>query len=152
MNLLTRQKKTHRLRKQTYSFWGEGKVREFGMVTYTLLYLKWITRNSAPGSLLYCSSHGSPFLLLKIQSSSGVAPKHDLTCTTLLWLTERSSNLLHLNIKCKQTHCPAIQTQLQYPLSKALPTRGLPSAQDTLEFWSIKEGLAVNLFHILDYT
>ena len=48
MNLLTKQKKTHRLRKRTCGFWGEGIVREFGMVMYTLLYLKWIiTRNSA---------------------------------------------------------------------------------------------------------
>ena len=48
MNLLTKQKKTHRLRKRTYGFWGEGIVREFGMVMYTLHYLKWIkTRNSA---------------------------------------------------------------------------------------------------------
>ena len=26
--------------------WGEGIVREFGIDMYTLLYLKWITRNS----------------------------------------------------------------------------------------------------------
>ena len=49
MNLLIGQKKTHRLRKWTYGCWGrgegwgEGIVREFGMGTYTLLYLKCIT-------------------------------------------------------------------------------------------------------------
>ena len=43
MNLLTKQKETHRLRTQTYGCRGEGIVREFGKVLYTLLYLKWIT-------------------------------------------------------------------------------------------------------------
>ena len=47
MNLFTKQKQTHRLRKRTYGYWGEGWeggiVREFGIDMYTLLYLKWIT-------------------------------------------------------------------------------------------------------------
>ena len=47
MNLFTKQKQTHRFREQTYGCWGEGWkegiVREFRMVRYTLLYLKWIT-------------------------------------------------------------------------------------------------------------
>ena len=42
-NALTKQKETHRLRKQTYGCHGEGVVRDFGKVMYTLLYLKWIT-------------------------------------------------------------------------------------------------------------
>ena len=41
MNLLTRQKETHRLSKQTYDCWREilreGIVGEFGMAMYTLL-------------------------------------------------------------------------------------------------------------------
>ena len=47
MNLFTKQKETHRLRKQTYGCHGEGVVRDFGKVMYTLLYLKWIT-NKGP--------------------------------------------------------------------------------------------------------
>ena len=43
MNLLTKQKETHRLRKQTYGCWGDGIVRDLGKVMYTLLYLKWMT-------------------------------------------------------------------------------------------------------------
>ena len=43
MYLLTKQKEIHRLRKQTYSCWGEGIVRELEMVMCILLYLKWIT-------------------------------------------------------------------------------------------------------------
>ena len=39
-NELTKQKETHRLRKQTY---GCQIVRDFGKVIYTLRYLKWIT-------------------------------------------------------------------------------------------------------------
>ena len=42
-NELTEQKETHRLTKWTYSCQGEGIVREFGKVMYTLLYSKWIT-------------------------------------------------------------------------------------------------------------
>ena len=34
---------THRFRKWTYDCRGEGIVRDFGKVTYTLLYFKWIT-------------------------------------------------------------------------------------------------------------
>ena len=51
MNLLTKQKETHRLRKQTYGCWGEGIVREFGMAMYTLLYLNWITNKDLLYSL-----------------------------------------------------------------------------------------------------
>ena len=47
MNLLTKQKETHRLREQIYGYWGEGWgewiVRECGMDIHTQLYLKWIT-------------------------------------------------------------------------------------------------------------
>ena len=43
MNLLTKQKETHRLRIQTHGCPGEEMVREFGVNLYTLLYLKWIT-------------------------------------------------------------------------------------------------------------
>jgi len=43
MILLTKQKKTHRLRKPNYGCQGDRIVREFGMDMYTLLYLKWMT-------------------------------------------------------------------------------------------------------------
>ena len=43
MNLLTKQKETHRLRTQIYDCQGERIVRDFGKVMYTLLYLKWRT-------------------------------------------------------------------------------------------------------------
>ena len=43
MNLLTKQKETHRLRKHTYGCQREGIVRDFGKVKYALLSLKWIT-------------------------------------------------------------------------------------------------------------
>jgi len=47
MNLLTKQKQTHRLQERAYGCWGEpqghGMLRDFGKVMYTLPYLKWIT-------------------------------------------------------------------------------------------------------------
>ena len=35
--------------------WGEGIVREFGINTYTLLYLKWITNKDLPQHRELCS-------------------------------------------------------------------------------------------------
>ena len=52
-NELTKQKETHRLREWTYDCSGKGRVREFGKVVYTLLYLKWITKRT------YCLVHGT---------------------------------------------------------------------------------------------
>ena len=46
MNLLTKQKETHRLRKWTHGFQGDGIVLYFGKIMYTLLYLKWITHKN----------------------------------------------------------------------------------------------------------
>ena len=48
-NELTKQQETYRLKRMNLGLLGlegeerEGIVREFGMVMYTLLYLKWIT-------------------------------------------------------------------------------------------------------------
>ena len=55
MNLLTKQKETHRLRKPTYCCWGEGIVRESENVMYILLYSKWITNKD----LLYSTRNSS---------------------------------------------------------------------------------------------
>ena len=52
---LTKQKETHRLRKQSYSGQGKGRVREPGMVMHTLLYLKRITNKD----LLYSSENSA---------------------------------------------------------------------------------------------
>ena len=58
INLLTKQKETHRLRERTYGCQGagqgEGIVRKFGVDMYTLLYLKWITSKD-----LLCSTGNS---------------------------------------------------------------------------------------------
>ena len=39
---LIKERRTHRLRKQTHGYWGEGIDKDFGKVMYSLLYLKWI--------------------------------------------------------------------------------------------------------------
>ena len=63
MNLFTKQKQTHRLRKRTYGCWGygsgEGIVREFGMDMYTLLDLKWITNKD----LLYITGNFAQYFV-----------------------------------------------------------------------------------------
>ena len=47
MNLFTKQKETHRLKKGTYGCqgegWGKGQLGTFELDMYTLLYLKWVT-------------------------------------------------------------------------------------------------------------
>ena len=48
-------KETHRLRKQIYGCGGEVIVRDFGMVMYTLLYLKWIINKN----LLYSAGNSA---------------------------------------------------------------------------------------------
>ena len=62
MNLLSKQKETHRLREQTFGCcretWGKGTVRESGINMYTLLYLKWITNKDLLDSTVN-SLHGS---------------------------------------------------------------------------------------------
>ena len=45
MNLYTKQKQTHRHRKQTYSYQrgkegGDGQIRSMGLKRYKLLYIK----------------------------------------------------------------------------------------------------------------
>ena len=46
--------------------WGEGKVRDFGMDQYTLLYLKWITNRD----LLY-STGNSAYVAAWMDEESG---------------------------------------------------------------------------------
>ena len=53
MNLLTKQKETHRLGEWTYDCLGEEIVKDLGMDMYTLLYLKWITNKD----LLYSTGN-----------------------------------------------------------------------------------------------
>ena len=58
---LKKKKNRDGLRKQIYDCWaGSGKggriLREFGMETHTLLYLKWI----ASKDLLYSTGHSAP--------------------------------------------------------------------------------------------
>ena len=60
LNLFTKQKQTHRLKKTNLQLlvgdvWEEGMVRESGMDMHTLLYLKWITNKHLLYSTGDCS-------------------------------------------------------------------------------------------------
>ena len=57
MNLNTKQKKIYRLKKQTPDCRGEGIIKDFGKVMYTLLYLKWITNKN----LLYSTWNSTQY-------------------------------------------------------------------------------------------
>ena len=64
-NLYTKQKQTHRHRKQTYSYqrgkggWG-GINQEFGINIYTLLYMKQITKKD----LLYSTGNYTKYFVI----------------------------------------------------------------------------------------
>ena len=63
MNLFTKQKQTHRRRKQTYGSKGEGVVGinwEFGINRYTLPYIKYIKNKD----LLYSTGNYFQYLLI----------------------------------------------------------------------------------------
>ena len=57
MNLVTKQKDTHRLRERTCGCQGKRIVREIEMDMYILLYSKWITNKdllSSTGNSVRC--------------------------------------------------------------------------------------------------
>ena len=64
MNLFTKQKQTHRLREQTHGYQGgrvgKGIDWEFGIDTYTLLYLKEITNKD----LLYSTGNSAQYSVI----------------------------------------------------------------------------------------
>ena len=63
MNLFTKQKQIHRLRKQSYSCqWGrtQGRDSEFGTDIYTLLYLKCITNKD----LLHSTANSTQYSVI----------------------------------------------------------------------------------------
>ena len=76
MNLLTKQKETHRLRKQTHGCHGEGIVKDFGKVMYTMLYLKQITNKN----LLY--THGTLLNVMCQPGQRGIRGRMD-TCVCM---------------------------------------------------------------------
>ena len=63
MNLFTKQKYTHRHRKQTYGYQrgNTGRInQEFGIYMYTLLYIKQITKKD----LLYSTGNYTQYLVI----------------------------------------------------------------------------------------
>ena len=65
MNLLIKQKQTHRLQNETYSYQrgkvGKGEInQEFGVNIYTLLYIKQITNKD----LLYSTGNSTQYSVM----------------------------------------------------------------------------------------
>ena len=63
MNLFTKQKQSHRCRKQIYGYWGEkegGINWEIGIDIYTLLYTKQITNKD----LLYGTGNSTQYSVM----------------------------------------------------------------------------------------
>ena len=65
MNLFTKQKQTHRFRKQTYSYqrgkrWKGGINQEVGIDIYTILYIKQVTNKN----LMYSTRNSAQYTVL----------------------------------------------------------------------------------------
>ena len=62
MNLFTKQKQSHRCRKQFYGYWGKGGGInwEVGIDIYTLLYMKEITKKC----LLYNTGNSTQYSVM----------------------------------------------------------------------------------------
>ena len=60
MNLFTKQKLSHRCRKQIYGYWGERINWEIVSDIYTLLYIKWITNKD----LLYSTGNSTQYSVM----------------------------------------------------------------------------------------
>ena len=80
MNLLAKQKETHRLGKQTYGCRAgqrvvKGMVRESGTFMYTLLYSKWMTNKD----LLYSTWNSIDTMLCGSLAGRGILGRID-TC------------------------------------------------------------------------
>ena len=58
-NLFTKPKQIHRLKRRNSWLWGAGRgiVREFGIYTYTLLFLEWIINKD----LLYSTGNSAKY-------------------------------------------------------------------------------------------
>ena len=64
MNLFTKQKQSHRCRKQSYGYqggWGVGINWEIGINVYTLVYIKQITNKD----LLYSTGNSTQYCIMR---------------------------------------------------------------------------------------
>ena len=146
MKLLTKQKETHRLRKWTYSCWGEGIVRDFGKVICIRLYLKWIT------NMMYCTVRGTLLNVVCQLRWEGVWGRMDRgirmaesfccsseTTTTLLTSYIPIQNLKKFKVWKKNYH--------QVPLSMGSQARILVSGHFLLQGILPTQGLNPHLLH-----
>ena len=77
----TKQKQTHRHRKQTYGYqrgWGE-KNQQFGINIYTLLYIKQISNKD----LLYSTGNYTQYLVITYNGKESEKEKNVYICVYL---------------------------------------------------------------------
>ena len=91
-NELTYKTETNRLRKQTYGCRGEGIVREFGKIMYTVLYSKWITNKD----LLYSTWNSTQSFCASLDGRGLWGRMDTCICTaeSLHWSPETTTTLL----------------------------------------------------------
>ena len=110
MNILTKQKQAHKLQERAYGCpwegWEEGRVREFGMDMYTVLYLKRITNKhllQSTGNSAQCyvaawmgGEFGGEWIRVGMAESLCCSPE---TITTLLISYTPKQKVLKINLK-----------------------------------------------------
>ena len=99
-NELTKQKETHRLWKQTYGCQGEGIVKHFGKVMYTLRYLKWITNKDLLYSTWKFAQCYVPAWMGGGLGKNGYMYMHGRVLLLFTWKYHNVVNWLYPNTKC----------------------------------------------------
>ena len=96
MNLFTKQKQTHRHRKQTYDYqrgWGvQGEINQkFGINIYTLLYIKQVNNKD----LLYSTGNYTQYLVITYNGKE--SEKEYTYIYTYICITESLCCTLEIN-------------------------------------------------------
>ena len=130
MNLLAKQKQTHRLREMELMVaggrerWGEGLVREFGVDMYTLIYLKWVTYYVAHGTLInvmwQCGWEGS------LGENGGFVIKLCLTLATVWTIAHQAPLSMGFS---RQEYCSGLPFPSPVDLSHSGIKPGCPALQ-----------------------
>ena len=110
MNLYTKQKQTHRHRKQTYGYQrgsGGGINQEFGINIDTLLYIKQIINKD----LLYCTGNYTQYLVITyMEKKSG----KEYIYIYIYMQVHIYTQLNHFAVRLKLTqHCKSTILQLK---------------------------------------
>ena len=125
---------THRFRKWTYGCWGEGIVRDFGKVTYTLLYFKWITNKDLLYSTWNSAQCYMPAWMGGVSGENGYMYMYGWVLSLFTWNYHNICNGLW----------EGNGTPLQYSC--------LENSMDRGAWWAAVHGVAKSWTWLIDFT